>query len=221
MVLHVGPVDYANTTFPQSGSWDLATLAPGERSLFDVRSIAAAPGKHEVAMCAGYEAEWRRAAPSVISALNDAPRACFVWAEGPMDSNQLPYVFRYMAGINTPRYHVEGVTHVEKGSYVHSWLCFEYARDSFELMMADEETNLEYTRLYMLWFDERWVSQLVPTPFQSIGLPWLLANDAMALSFHRHFEGCYILGTRGRIENAVRRVTDGVAVSMDTDRRGL
>lgn len=210
MPVYFVAVGYESTTFPQAGAWDRGGLCPEKRSELSVVSIGVPPGKHDVDMCPVYEEEWRRRAPSVLSSLNPGGRVSFVWAEGPMDAKGLLEIFPYMAGAGLPRYHVESVTHILRDSYAYSWVSFEYSREGFESLMRNTEVDLEYTRLRLLWFDERWVSRLVPKPFESIGLAWILDNDALALSFHRHFEGCYVLGRRDTVEGALRRVQDAL-----------
>lgn len=171
----------------------------------------------------GYEEEWRKIVPDVVdSSLNkaeDDDKVCFIWAEGPMESCELPEVFPYIMSRKGghDRYHIEGVTFTDKVGYCHSWISFEYHKESFIELMKCNRVDLEYTRLYVLIFDEQHVDAVIrKKPPRCIDLEWVVNNRAIAMSFYSHFEGCYIVGERPIINSVMRRIVDRLR-SQDVD----
>lgn len=158
----------------------------------------------------GYELEWKKIVPDVMDAIfdksEDDDKVCFVWAEGPMETAELPAVFPYI----TNRYHIEGVTFTHKKGYRYSWISFEYYKESFVEMIEECPVNFELTRLHLMVFNEQHIDTVITKepPYCIIDLDWLIDHSAVAVSFFDHFEGCYIAGEKTLVDAARKRVVD-------------
>jgi len=73
-------------------------------------------------------------------------------------------------------------------------------------MMKNDELELEWVRLSMLFVPEELVASVLGRPYGEIGLRWVVENHALALTCHRHFEGCYLFGSQEVIDQSIKRI---------------
>jgi len=208
MFLHLYDIELEHTTFPQTTGWVESNLSEAERQQFRVINITACPpGKHEVSACPGYERQWKEAVLDVLKSIRPPGAAALMWAHGPMEEDGLPQVFPYLVDDtrNANRYHINGITFLDRSGYRHSWLSFEFSRGAFKRMLQNDALDLEYTRLYILFLGDDHVADVIRKPFPGISLSWIIQNNAVAVCFHRHFEGCYVLGRRDVVEGIRER----------------
>ncbi len=209
MQFYTSTVSYAQTTFPKNKAWDPDVLPASLQTDVCFASIAVVPeGKHDVTACAGFEAQWRRVVPGVLSSLEAPELACFVWAVGPLLDDGLIRVFPHIVSIGNDiaRYSIEGVDFLEESGYRYGRVVFEYRRDAYEELMADDGIDLEYTKLYVMFFPEACVAEAISKSFDEIGIRWIVEHNCLALAPFRHFEGYYLVGRTRTVDAALRRV---------------
>ena len=209
MTLYIDDIPWETAAFHRCAEWD-SQLLPGDMAtLLATKTIAVCPrGKHDLSLCDGFERQWRQEAGRVLTSITQAEGVCLLWAAGPMEAENLLRVFPHIVGHGETRtrYHVPSVTCDSLIGYCSSWVAFEFCRPSFDDLMSDEDVDLEFTRLYGLVLSEGQLVQVLTRPFWSIGLRWVLENNALAIASHRHFEGLDVAGQRDLVERAVSQV---------------
>ena len=208
-MLYVDDCELRNSAFPQAASWQEEYARTLYKSSLLTKTVTVAPrGKHSAEACETYERQWREVAPELLRLLKGEEQVAFVWAKGPMESGGLPDLMPYIVGTNPwgDRYHVQAVTFTDRNAYTESWVSFEFCRESYERLMHDEWVDLEFVRQCVLFFDETAVEDTVSRWFGDLGLAWVCEHEALALAYHRHFEGCDVVGARARIEEAMEMV---------------
>jgi len=211
MPLYIGRVLLSEVRMPYGQDWDPARLPVSATSQVLAYEISSAPeGKHDLGLCAEYESVWRRNAPIIVDLLKGDDRSAFVWASGPLVSDGVLVVLRYVDEWNDSgaRYHVEGLTSWDGiPGYCTGSVTFEFRKDTFERMMADESLDTEEVYLPMLLVPHKLTSHLRGRPLEAFGLRWLLDNDALALLPMVHFEGYVVLGSADTVTHAVRQIS--------------
>jgi len=200
---------YAGTSFPQFTGWKLETLSQEmQRALTCAEISVAPPGKHDLALCPGYEAQWRRILPRLIEPMQPSGYACFVWAVGPIEWDGLPRVLPYIVRGDRSgnRYCIPGVSSVDLIGYRTSWASFEYHDATFVQLMEDRLIDLENTRLFMMMFPEKLVKAAITSSFALIGLEWVMSNGALAFTPSSHFEGYYVIGESDLANRGLDRI---------------
>lgn len=206
MQLHIRSVPYSETTFPEGDAWAITPQCAPEE--VDIQEVSTAPGEHSLEDCLVYEGQWRERVTSVITALKGEERTCLVWAYGPLESDGVLLIMRYVDYWidKGTRYHFQGVTYPGGRGYCSTWVTFEFDSETFEVMMRNESLELEYNRLSMILCAHELIGEMLEKPFQKIGVRWILEHDAIALSFISHFEGCYVFGRKATVTRALDRV---------------
>lgn len=184
-------------------------------------ATCAPPGKHDVSLCPSIEAEWREVCPAIVAALIPPDRSCVLWAFGPMEPMALPRVFPHMLfeAADTDLFHIAPVTVKDEAVEMHSWISFRFHAELFRRLLADQSVDLELTRLAGVVAETVALRSVIDTPVWKLDLTWLLENEAILFGFHRHFEGCYVLGARGQVDAAINAIQAHLCKSS-TDSRG-
>jgi len=209
MRLFINAIDYTKTQFPDGGLWDRSQLPESPEAGFENASISVAPpGKHDLNECPKFERLWRAVFPDIVKSLKGETRVCLAWATGPLLSDMLVPFLQYVDLWNDAgsRYHVASVTSPGGKGYHTSWIAFECEREALTEMMKNKELELEWVRLSMLFVQDDLVASVLSRPFWEVGLTWAIAHRALALTTSPHFEGCYIVGPRAEMDDAMARV---------------
>jgi len=203
------------TTFPETQAWDWDSLDDDGRKEFLLAMIRFAAAFESSDDPDVMDMEFRKCAGELVEHITRQFPTCFVWACGPVEWDGILKVFPYMVRGDTAinRYHIEGVTYATLDGYTHSWVSFEYNAESFGYLLADEEIDLEYTRLTLLAFDESKLNlfDLITRPIWEIGLDWCHRNGALAVTFERHWDRAYLLGPRVLVKSIVEELKGGEA----------
>jgi len=154
------------------------------------------------------EKEWRELLPRIVEAVTASEHDVGIWADGPLESGMLLNVYPYIDCVERGGnvFHIEGITATDSSTEHRSWLSFIYCESSFVEMMKDEDLNLEYTRLYMLFAPLPLVVEALNKRIFTISLKWLLEHKAILMSFKRHFVGGYLVGHSNVIAEAEHRL---------------
>lgn len=211
MPLYIRHVNLSGSWMPAGRDWEPTRLPVGAASQIRAYKITSAPeGKHDLALCAEFESIWRRNAATIVDLLRGDERSAFVWASGPFLSDDLLVVLRYVDEWTKSgaRYQVDNLTSWDgQPGYRTGRVTFEFRKDTFERMMADESLDAEEIYLPVLLVPDRLISGLPGRPLEAFGLQWLLENEALALLPMGHFEGYVVLGSANAVMDAVRRIT--------------
>lgn len=162
------------------------------------------------------EQVFRRILPDLLAAIESigAPdEALFLWAEGPMEQNCLPEVIPYVIGEGGHgrnryhRYHIAEVTATSKDGYWTSWVSFEFCKESFKKLMSRLDIDFEYTVLSGLLLPQEHVLEaIVQEPRRCVSPRCTLSWSALAVGLYRHFEGCYLVGPKAKVESALTAI---------------
>ena len=224
MPIYVCDIDVARTKAKSIGRWRIDNLEEVIRKRLAIKSLSMPPPvkPNDIRLADEYEQAWRKHAPEVLSSLldpNDKSTVLFLWAEGPVDPRELLEVFPYIKDYaGDQRYHIESITVLATHFEHHSWACFEFSKQSFVSIMQNQRQDLEYTHLYALACHNDLVPDIIAKePWDRANPEWAVLHDAIAVSFHAHFEGLYLAGPPERVHPAAERacknlISQGVEV---------
>ncbi len=210
MNLHIENTRLSDTPLSKLSAWteSAVPLVHGAQ-VGSWRISTAPPGKHDLEKCTVFEKSWRESAPDVIAALKGAKGMCLVWARGPVESDGLLQVMKYVDKWidNGTSYYWPGVSSIDgRPGYSDSWLAFEYDEHTYRDMNNDASLDFESVRFSLLVFTDRALTDIITREFEDLGLPWVLDSRALAVVHQRHYEGCYVVGDYSIGAAAVARV---------------
>jgi len=202
--LHVENVDFWSTQFAEMDCVEVGlTRGVLKSSLRSCQLSAAPPGKHDLSKCEGYEAAWRRAVPDVLDALKGG-ESLVLWLTGPMESDGLPLAILYV--VESHRFHIDAMTCLNRAGYITGCVAFEFQRDSFAVMVNDDELDFEFINIAGITVTEDTFAETIVRPFDKIGAPWVVQHGGIAFVHTRHFEGINIFGLPSSVRSALARV---------------
>jgi hypothetical protein len=210
MILYIDEVDLSNTPFTELWGWTGSHLCIDRDTRIGSQRISTAPlRKHDLKECRLFEERWRGCAPLLMSALNEPGKSCVVWARGPVESDGLLEIMKYIDRwiSNGMRYHFPGITSLDgRPGYYDSWIAFEFDLQTFTEINNDAAISFEQVPLSLLFLKNGSLEELIKCPFEAIAMRWVIERNAIAVVHERHYEGCYIGGESNTLRQAVARV---------------
>lgn len=195
--IFIDAIPFEESRFARDERWSFDAATTSEIA---VLRISTAPrGKHDLAMCATYSRAWRDKFGSLLSLLTANQLQCFIWAEGPYESDGLLRFLQYVDQWNDRGliYYIDAVRSEGGRGYYSSWASVEFNSEVLESAMNDEDLDFEMIAGGVIAQPSTLHADYCKA-LEEIGPRILTAGEGLVFRSITHFEGCELAMHRKR-----------------------